>query len=312
MRVELTQSPDGTAATGTFASRDGLSIRYGIWPSAKGRCRGSVLLLNGRKEFLEKYAETISDLKARDFTVFSFDWRGQGLSSRLLADRLKGHVRSYADYLQDLNQFITQFVLPAGKRPLVIVAHSMGAHIALRFLQQQPGTVDRAVLTSPMIDIRTAPYPRILAGVIARIALFAGLSETYLPGATGRSALRRSFEGNPLTSDPLRFAVERDAVNRNPVLALGGPTFGWLAATLESVALIQRNGFLERITIPLLMIAAGRDAVVCEKAQHRACSTMPRCRFFLLEDARHEVLMECDRLRGEFWERFDRFVAGGT
>ncbi|KPJ78387.1 MAG: hypothetical protein AMJ54_04015 [Deltaproteobacteria bacterium SG8_13] len=303
---------DAAARTGSFSTGDGFSIRYGIWSAKNDRCRGCVLLLNGRKEFLEKYRETIAELNERGFEVFSIDWRGQGLSTRLVADRLKGHVRSYADYLQDLNQFVEQFVLPAGNRPLIILAHSMGAHIALRFLHQKPDIVDRAVLTSPMTDIRTAPYPRRLAGMLARFALAAGMSETYLPGATGRSALKRSFEGNPLTSDPRRFTVERDAFSANPDLALGGPTFGWLAATLESISLTQGAGFLEAITIPVLMVAAGRDAVVCGASQRRACSRLPNCRFFLLEDARHEVLMECDRIRAAFWKAFDRFAVKGA
>ena len=300
------------ASVGRFTTGDGLSIRYGIWPPTDSRCRGSVLLLNGRKEFLEKYAETIAELNARGLAVFSIDWRGQGLSTRLLADRLKGHVGSYADYLQDLELFVTRFVLPAADRPLFLLAHSMGAHIALRFLHRHPQTFDRAVLTSPMIDIRSAPYPRPLAGVLARTAVIAGLSQAYLPGATARSTLQRTFEGNPLTSDPRRFAVEREAVTKDPDLALGGPTFGWLAATLESIALTRRSGFLETITLPLLMVAAGRDAVVCENSQRRACERMPHCRFLLLQDARHEVLMECDRIRDAFWKAFDRFAAEGA
>ena len=301
----------GVAETGTFTTGDGLSIRYGVWSVGSDRCRGGVLVLNGRKEFLEKYAETIAELNQRDYTVFSFDWRGQGLSTRLLADRRKGHVRSYADYQQDLIQFVEQIVLPAARRPLIVLAHSMGAHLALRLLHRHPDTADRVVLTSPMIDIRTAPYPRCMVGVFARTAMCAGLSEKYLPGATGRSALKRSFEGNPLTSDPQRFSVERNAIADNPDLELGGPTFGWLAATLDSIGLIQRPGYLETIAAPLLMVAAGRDAVVCGASQRRACSRLPDCRFLLLEDARHEVLMERNQIRAAFWRAFDRFVAEG-
>ena len=311
MHTDACNDTAGAAETGTFTTSDGTSIRYGIWSVGSDRCRGGVLLLNGRKEFLEKYAETIAELNQRGFTVFSFDWRGQGLSTRLLADRRKGHVRSYTEYQQDLNQFVEQFVLPANNRPLIVLAHSMGAHLALRFLHQQPDIFDRVVLTSPMIDIRTAPYPRCLVEAIARTATVGGLSKKYLPGATGRSALKRSFEGNPLTSDPRRFAVERNAIADNPDLELGGPTFGWLTATLESIGLIQRSGYLETLTAPLLMVAAGRDVVVCGKSQRRACSRLPDCRYFLLEDARHEVLMECDRIRATFWRAFDRFVAEG-
>jgi lysophospholipase len=307
----LRHSPYNAGTTGRFATTDGLSIRYGIWTVQNDRCRGSVLLLSGRKEFLEKYRETIGDLNRRKFDVYSLDWRGQGLSTRLLADRLKGHVGSYGDYLRDLNQFVDQHVLPAARRPLIVLAHSMGAHIALRFLRQQPSSVDRAVLTSPMIDIRTAPYPRRLAGMLARGALALGLSTAALPAAAGRSALKRSFEDNPLTSDPRRFVVERDVVKRHPELALGGPTFGWLAATLASIALVHRPGFLEAIAVPVLMVAAGGDSVVSERAQRQACSRLPRCRFLLLADARHEVLMERDCIRAAFWDAFDRFAAEG-
>ena len=298
-------------ANGNFTTADGLSIRYGIWPVETDRCRGSVLLLNGRKEFLEKYAETINELNIRGFTAFSIDWRGQGLSARLLADRTKGHVGSYDDYLKDLNRFFDRIVLPAARRPLTILAHSMGAHIALRFLHDQPTGIDRAVLTSPMIDIRTAPYPRPLAGVLARAALTAGLSAVSLPGAAARSVLNRSFEGNPLTSDPRRFAVEKQAVERCSDLNLGAPTFGWLAATLESIAVLNRDGFLEAVTTPLLMVVAGKDQLVSESAQRSACARLPHCRFLLLPGARHEVLMECDRIRAEFWDAFDRFTAEG-
>lgn len=312
MSPGLQQPPaTGPPAAGFFAAGDGLSIRYGSWPAAVAPSRGTVLLLHGRKEFLEKYAETIAELNARGFDVFSMDWRGQGLSDRLLADRGKGHVRSYADYLQDLKLFVDQFVVPAARRPVMILAHSMGAHIALRFMHDRPTAVDRAVLTSPMIDIRSAPYPRRLAGAIARAARAAGLSGAHLPGATGRSALKRSFEGNLLTSDPRRFAVEREAVMRNPDLALGGPTFGWLAATLDSIAVTRRAGFLESIRVPVLMVTAGRDAVVSAKAQRLACRRLPRCRLLEIRDALHEVLMECDRIRAKFYNAFDRFAAGG-
>ena len=71
-------------------TRDDIGIRYGVWSGCQSELRGTVLLLNGRKEYLEKYHETICDLNDRGFAVVSFDWRGQGLSDRLLPDRNKG------------------------------------------------------------------------------------------------------------------------------------------------------------------------------------------------------------------------------
>ena len=49
-----------------------------------------VCIFQGRAEFIEKYFETVRDLRARGFAVATFDWRGQGLSDRALADRAQG------------------------------------------------------------------------------------------------------------------------------------------------------------------------------------------------------------------------------
>ena len=49
------------------------------------RPRGTVVLLTGRGEFIEKYAtEVVGELLERGFAVVALDWRGQGLSDRPL------------------------------------------------------------------------------------------------------------------------------------------------------------------------------------------------------------------------------------
>ena len=47
------------------------------------------MVVNGRTEYAEKYAELFYDLKDLGFSLYIYDHRGQGLSSRLLADRGK-------------------------------------------------------------------------------------------------------------------------------------------------------------------------------------------------------------------------------
>ena len=84
--------PDGSAAPiGTaewFEGARGFRLRAALFPAKNPR--GSVILSGGRTEFIEKYLEVIRELVGRGFTVLTHDWRGQGLSQRLLADRLKG------------------------------------------------------------------------------------------------------------------------------------------------------------------------------------------------------------------------------
>ena len=116
----------------TLTARDGTALRTALWPAPAGGVRGSVVLLQGRAEFIEKYGETVGDLTARGFAVYALDWRGQGGFGRTLADTRKGHVDSYDDYLSDFDLFLERLVLPDAPRPIVVLAHSMGGHIVLR------------------------------------------------------------------------------------------------------------------------------------------------------------------------------------
>ena len=101
----------------TLAARDGLPLRTAVWPVPAGSARGTVVVLQGRAEFIEKYGETAGDLRARGFAVHALDWRGQGGSGRMLDDTRKGHVVSYKDYLSDLDLFLEESVLPDAPGP---------------------------------------------------------------------------------------------------------------------------------------------------------------------------------------------------
>jgi len=289
-----------------IATSDNKFIRYGIWYSHKANKRGSVILLNGRREFMEKYAETIRELNQRGFDVYSLDWRGQGLSSRMLANRHKGFIKNYNNYLNDLNLFVSKIVQPDAANPLVILAHSMGGHIALRFIHEHPEIADKVVLVSPMIDILTWPLPGWLVRLITRVAIKAGLDHAYVIGSDDYTV--EKFKGNRLTSDPERFRDENKAISENPDLALGGVTYGWLSATFESIDILSEPDFVKKISTPILIASAGCDRVVSIKAQKTICSLLPNCHFVEITGARHEILKETDAVRSIFWNEFDRFT----
>lgn len=288
---------------------DNVSIRYGVWPGMGRKKCGSVLFLNGRAEFLEKHGETIRELNQRGYDVYSMDWRGQGGSSRLLSNPHKGYVKSYTDYLRDLNCFYHHVVTPRAVTPVVILAHSMGAHIALRFLCERPGAADRMVLLSSMIDINTAPYPPLIARGIARLAIKVGWSRRYRWGGGDYMPDRQAFEDNRLTSDPCRFQDAHRAIDQAPHLATGDVTWRWLAATFSSIDTVKRKGFADRIHTPTLMISGQKDRIVTLSAQQKLCRRLPNCRLMIIPGARHEILKETDDIRAVFWDAFDQFVA---
>jgi lysophospholipase len=295
-----------------FPTFDRRRIRWGALPATGARPRGTVVLLNGRTEYLEKYAETTAELARRGWGVYSLDWRGQGLSDRLTADRRKGHVGRFEDYLEDLERLLQMVPTGGTAHPMILLGHSMGAHIGLRLVRERRHPFACAVLTSPMIDIQLPPVPRRWLRAYVKAMVRLGFAANFAPG--GAAYLRRDlvFDDNPLTSDPERFQRRLDDIAANPRLALGGVTYGWLNAAFDSIERVMAPGFARGLTLPLLIVRATADRIVSRRAQTQFCRRAPDCRLVDVPGARHELLVETDAHRRSFWEAFDRFTAALT
>jgi lysophospholipase len=287
-------------------------LRVAERPAADGRVapRGTLLLLTGRCEFLEKYEEQATEWSARGWRVVGFDWRGQGLSSRFLPNRHKGHVPDFELFLDDLDAVLAAHC-PAGA-PLVVFAHSMGGHVALRHAaERQGGTArrfDALVLSAPMLGIRTGPLPQPAAAAIARMMCIGGRADEYAPGQLDFAEETQRFEGNLLTSDPARFARTLAAIRACPDLALGGVTYGWLDAAYRSLARLWAPGVLERVAVPVLLLSAGADRVVPPERHAKAARRLPRCTLRQYPTALHELMMEHDAIRSDVWADIDGFM----
>lgn len=299
-----------------YRTRDGVGLRLARW-HAGDAATGTVLLLNGRTEFVEKYEETARDLLARRLHVWSLDWRGQGLSDRPLADRERGYISDFAVLVDDLAEVVAERVTQtlAGE-PLLLLAHSMGGHVALRYLAERnapPGRPDRvqaAALTAPMVSILTAGLARWSVRTLARQAVALGFSESYAFGQSGWSEKELRFDGNPMTCDQARFEVAATLLRERPELRLGGATWGWLDAALRSSRYLLQSGTARRIDVPLFIARAGRDTVVSNSAIGRLTGWLPQGGMRTYTDSRHEILMETDAVRDAFWGDFDDLLAG--
>ncbi|MEQ1888244.1 MAG: alpha/beta hydrolase [Alphaproteobacteria bacterium] len=286
-------------------TRDGVRLRAACWP---GRMPvATIVLLQGRTECIEKYYETIAELQTRDYAVVT--WRGQGLSDRALPNRHKGHVRDFAEYHDDMDSVLEKFVMNATDlpAPYILMAHSMGAHIAVRYLHHRPQAFARAVLCSPMAYINTAPLPNFMARAIASAGTALGLGESYVPGGKNYSRAGEPFEGNRLTGDPARFERNADILSDSPDLALGSPTLGWLDAAFRSMEIIMEPEFGAAITTPALLAYGDGEQVSLPDHQARLASQLGRCRAICITGARHEILQETNPVRDQFWAAFDRF-----
>lgn len=283
-------------------------LRVVHWPAG---ARGTVLLLGGWKDYVEKNAETVADLQARGFAVWALDWRGQGASTRPLPDRHRSHIATFDLFLADLDRVLDQLILPASTGPLIMIGHSMGGHLAARILARRPGLFDRAILLAPMMDfLRGSPAVRAMTrAFVNAMCRIPGTAARYAPGTPRAPMIGRPFQGNRLTGCPERYATDDALLRSMPEMQLGGVTWGWLRAALDSIALLQQPGFAEAIELPVLTILAGHEQVTENEAARRFAARLPRGTLIEIDGARHELLRERDEYRLPVWAAIDRFLA---
>lgn len=292
-----------------LVTADGVTLRAVRWRQTARRCRGTVCLATGRGEFVEKYFETIADLRRRGFAVVAFDWRGQGGSQRALRNPRKGDVRNFRDYARDLEAVVAQVLVPHMPRPWFGLAHSMGGAIYLAAAHDGRLPFARAVLVAPMIDIVATQgkrWPRALGFALRWI----GLGRDFVPGGGETSVMTKPFAGNALTSDPVRYARNAEAAAAAPHLAIGDPTVRWVDAALRFITRFRAPRYALDIRTPLLVLAAGADTIVSTPAIERFCARLKGGHAIVLPGARHEILMEREPIREAFWAAFDAFVPG--
>jgi lysophospholipase len=299
--------PDG-AVVGMIKTRDGVSLRFARFAPPAGR-RGTVCIFPGRTEWIEKYFETVRDLRNRGFAVAILDWRGQGLSDRALGDRLKGYVGSFSEFDIDLETLVREIVLPDCPPPFFALGHSMGGTILLRAAARGQRWFDRIVLSAPMIGIAQLRSLG-LANAVLRVVRLAGFGGLYVPGRYPGVLDLRPFAGNILTSDPVRFARNAAVLEAEPALGLGGPTVTWCDAAFRTMRAMSDPGYPSRIRQPILIVGAGRDAIVSNAAIEDFATLLRAGSHLVVNGSQHELLMEQDRYRSQFWAAFDAFVPG--
>ncbi|MCA1414186.1 alpha/beta hydrolase [Bradyrhizobium sp. NBAIM20] len=294
--------------SGSIKTPDGVELRFARWAPPANR-KGTVCVFTGRSEQIEKYFETVRDLRDRGFAVAMIDWRGQGHSSRRLRDPRKGYVRDFADFEIDVETFVQQVVLPDCPPPFFALAHSMGGTVLLRVAHAGKRWFDRMVLSAPMIDLpgRTTSLP--VRALLKTMRLF-GQGGRYVPGGSDRLTGLEPFINNPLTSDPVRYARNAAILEEDPTLGLASPTVAWADTAFRAMHTFKRVNYPSQIRQPILMLAASNDTVVSTAAIEEFAYHLRAGSHLVIAGAKHEILQEQDRYRAQFWAAFDAFVPG--
>jgi lysophospholipase len=294
-------------------TRNGRKIRFGFVFPKDSTPDAIVVCLPGLSEFGEKYFETARELNAHNIAFYVIDWMGQGGSGRYLGNPLMRHAASFDEDIEDLHHLVTKHILNSdihpdiGGIPLVMLGHSMGGHLGLKFLAKYPGMFTCAAFTAPFLGIHSlSRIPGFLLRFIAG-SLY-GISPTHY--AIGQKDWAIGQRPNPgydeFSSDLARGSLHERWMVCNPELRLGGVTTRWVFEALKSCHSLAKD--LRSIETHCLVAMADKEKIVDNIAILKLPYTMKKITLLKMHHAKHEILMEPDNIRNVFMDSFYQLI----
>lgn len=305
--LSLRRSFPAAAALSRWHAPDGWEHRRFDWAAESPH--GRVLFQTGRADVIEKYLEVFAHLVARGWSVTAFDWRGQGGSGRLLADPHVGHGGNFSILVEDLRAFWAGWRVEdaAGELPHILLGHSMGGHLALRAVVEGAVDPDALILVAPMLGLRLPTGALLGAGIIGLMNALGRAERGIWEAKEGPGHHTRQRN---LTHDVERFEDEGYWYTQQPKLALGPPSWGWLASALRSIRALNRDPRLDQMKVRTLMLIAEADRLVDPRAAIGIAKRIGARVECFGPEAAHELLREVDPVRLRALAAIDAFLDG--
>ena len=267
---------------GFFEGHDGTRLRYVYYRADAPQ--GTVFVLHGLGESVEKYRELAYYLLLENRSVVLYDHRGHGLSARE-TDETVTHVQSFSQYVNDLDAAVRRFAdTPA---PHDLFSHSMGGAIAALYLERGGDFFRRAVLNAPMIAPTRKGMPIWATVLYCRAARWRGKGAErvrFLRPFSKEEHFRYSHARSKARFETYyRFKQENDGHWSGP------PTYSWTAEAFCVTRAILKRGAPERVRAEVRLYSAELDHLVAAKPQCRFVARVPRATLVPVKDAKHET-----------------------
>ena len=130
--------------TGTFIGNGSIEIFFRHWKAA--RQKGILVISHGIGDHSGRYNNIVNELKGKNISIYILDQRGHGKSGGK-----RGHINTFMDYINDLKFFINIIQKENQKLPLILLGHSLGGTIALKYALIYPVDLTGLILSSPAL-----------------------------------------------------------------------------------------------------------------------------------------------------------------
>jgi alpha-beta hydrolase superfamily lysophospholipase len=219
---------------GNFKGVRNANIYYQAW-LPDGDVKAVLFLVHGLGEHSGRYMNHVDHFVPLGYAVYGLDHVGHGKSGgqREVIDR-------FSDYTGTLRIYYEMVKGWRPGKPIVVLAHSMGALIACDYILDHPADFKGAILSAPPIVVGDdfSPFILTMARVLSVIAPKAGVSKLDTAAISHDPEVVKAYE-----NDPLVFHEKTPA-------RLGGEM-------LKTIARI--NAEVGKITLPFITVQGSKD-----------------------------------------------------
>jgi len=193
-------------STGTFIGKGGLEIFFQQWEVTNPKA--ILVIIHGLGEHSGRYGNLIDALQNKGIAIYALDHRGFGRSGGK-----RGYVDSFMDYIYDMKIFVNMIKDKHPNKPVIMLGHSMGGVLALKYALTHAEDLDALILSSPGLvpAIKVPAWKKNLA-----IFLSSKIPSLTMPSGLDATTISRDKEvvkqylADPLVHDKVtpRFYVE--------------------------------------------------------------------------------------------------------
>src|SRR5215468_6993962 len=241
-----------------------------------GTGQQTVVMLHGNEGDIHDFEYGVAEMLSKSYRVIGFDRPGHGKSER---------TSSKAASVEYQALMLHETLQNLGVKNAILLGHSWGASLALRYALRYPGETAGLVLLAPAAYPDTDPNPLLRAVVktplIGELTLM--FAKTLMGGARLRHELERAFYPQPAPENYLKSATSTWLGRKQ------------LRAYLEDEwslnnSLRRMSGHYGELRIPVVIVTGDRDQIVSPKENaYRLKEAIPQAQLVELKGAGHEI-----------------------
>jgi acylglycerol lipase len=257
---------------GMFEAADGFQL-FERWWTPEGETKAAVVIVHGFAEHSGRYFHVAESLINSGYAVYTFDLRLHGKSGGA-----KAFVRSFDEYLSDLDVFLDRTRERQPQKPLFLLGHSMGGSISTLFAITRKPDIRGLLLSAAALKMGDDISPILIS--------LSGIIGTILPKLP-----TVKLDSSAISRDPKVI----ESYDNDPLNYRGGTPARTGAEMVRATKIMQER--MGEIDLPLLIMHGTEDRLAnidgSRQLQERARSSDKSLKLY--EGLYHEILNEPEK-----------------